>query len=102
MSGCQTTLGDANPISSLATSLGTTPGTLLLLAGGGLVLGWMANNLISSVGRKVKRTRSAFRKKRQQAGGAIAAFPGWQWMLLALVAGGAVYYFATRNSGGKA
>jgi hypothetical protein len=105
LSGCQTTLGDSNPISSLATSLGTTPGTLLLLAGGGLVLGYMVNNLFTGVGRKVRKTRSAWRKKRELKRRTHTA-PGtgfmWQMALLLALTGGAVWYFATRNSGGKA
>lgn len=104
-------LGDIQSgFQSFSKALGTTPGALLLIGGGALVAGWALNSLISGARRNIRRKRAALRRRTRRVKETVSEVsrqalshqtPTWQTLLLVLVAGGAVWYFATRAGKGQ-
>jgi hypothetical protein len=95
-------MGDlSSGFSSFAQGLGMTPGTLLLVGGGALVLGYAINSLFTNVGKKVRKTRRAMRRKREQAGSALSSVIENRVLVGAVLVGavGLGIYLITRNSG---
>jgi hypothetical protein len=106
-SPCLSGLGaSSSALDTVASSLGTSSQNLLLMIGAGAVIGWVGNSLLQSGRKSVRKSRSAMRKRKQAVADATAkSFSGLRDALPILLAGalvgGAVYYFATRKSGGK-
>jgi len=89
-------LGATSAITSVASSFGTSTQNLLLLAGGGAILGWLANDLVIGARkqiRKARRSASQFSVK-----GSIIPI-----LFVTALAGGGIYYYVThKNAKGTA
>ncbi|PSH05147.1 MAG: hypothetical protein CXZ00_03040 [Acidobacteria bacterium] len=88
-------------LDTMASSLGTPTSSFLLLLGGGAVAGWLANDLVTGTRKAVRKTSRAIGARASAARDTVSANP-LPVAMLALLAGGIAYYYATHKTGGAA